>query len=133
MTRLYPSWIEIPVKDLERATAFYRAVFGLTDTPLYDDPPAKIVVLLASDKSVGQPGVSLVQSPLHHPADSGAVINFHVDTHAALAAAIEQVTAFGGKLDHEMVDMGDGVQYINLLDCEGNWIALSSYEASESE
>ncbi|MCA0456883.1 MAG: VOC family protein [Chloroflexi bacterium] len=128
MPKLYPSWIEIPVKDLERATAFYRAVFGLTDTPLYDDPPAKIVVLLASDKSIRQPGVSLVLSPLHHPADGGVVINFHVDTHAALAAALEQVKALGGKLDHEMVDMDDGVHYINLLDCEGNRIALSSYE-----
>lgn len=133
MPKLYPSWIEIPVSDLEHATAFYRAVFGLTDTPLYDDSPAKIVVLLASDKSIGQPGVSLVQSPLHHPSDGGAVINFHVDTHAALATAVEQVTALGGKLDNALVDMGDGVHYINLLDCEGNRIALSSYEGLEGE
>ena len=69
MLKLYPSWIEIPVSDLERATAFYRAV-----------------------------------------------INFHVDTHAALTTAIEQVQTFGGKLDKAVVDMGDGVHYINLLD-----------------
>jgi len=52
VTLLYPSWIEIPVIDLQRALIFYRGVFKLTDTPLYDDPPAKIAVLLHSDKSV---------------------------------------------------------------------------------
>jgi uncharacterized protein len=130
---LYPSWIEIPVSNLERALTFYRAVFGLTDTPIYDEPPAKIAVLLASDKSVRAPGVSLLQSPLHKPYDGGAVVNFHVDTHAALQAAVQQVVEFGGKVDHEIVDTGDGVRYVNLLDCEGNRIALSSYEPLDED
>jgi predicted enzyme related to lactoylglutathione lyase len=38
MPALYPSWIEIPVSDLDRALAFYRAVFALTDTPFDDEP-----------------------------------------------------------------------------------------------
>lgn len=131
MPPLYPSWIEIPVDDLDRALTFYRAVFGLTDTPLYDEPPARIAVLLPSEKSVRNPGVSLVKSPLHHPADGGAVINFHVDTHAALATALSQIQAHGGTVDTDIIDMGDGVRYINVLDCEGNRIALSSYEGLE--
>lgn len=125
---LYPSWIEIPVSDLERALAFYRAVFELTDTPLYHEPPAQIAVLLPSEKEFRNPGVSLVQSPAHKPGDSGAQINFHVDTHAALATAILRVKEFGGVVDSELIDMGDGVRYLTLLDCEGNRIALSSYE-----
>jgi predicted enzyme related to lactoylglutathione lyase len=128
MPALYPSWIEIPVSDLDRALAFYRAVFTLTDTPLYDDPPAKIAVLLASEKSVRAPGVSLVQSPLHKPFAGGAVVNFHVDTHQALETAVRKVSELGGAVDTETVDMGDGVRYVNLLDSEGNRIALSSYE-----
>ena len=129
MHPLYPSWIEIPARDLERALAFYRTVFGLSDTPVYDDePPARIAVLLPSDKSFRGPGVSLVQSPLHHPADGGAVVNFHVDTHVALDTAIERIRDLGGTVDTDVVDMGDGVRYINVLDCEGNRIALSSYE-----
>jgi predicted enzyme related to lactoylglutathione lyase len=128
MPVLYPSWIEIPVSDLERALRFYRAVFALTDTPLYDDPPAKIAVLLSSDKDLRAPGVSLVLSPLHKPNDGGAVVNFHVDTHQALETALRQVSAFGGKVDTELVDMGEGVRYVNLIDSEGNRIALSSYE-----
>jgi predicted enzyme related to lactoylglutathione lyase len=133
MALLYPSWIEIPANDLQRAIAFYRGVFGLTDTPRYDDPPAQIAVLLHSDKSVRNPGVSLVKSPLHKPADGGAVVNFHMETHAALETALQQVRTLGGTLDTEVVDMGDGVRYINLLDCEGNRIALSSYEPPAGE
>lgn len=128
MTALYPSWIEIPVSDLDRALAFYRAVFELTDTTIYDEPPAHIAVLAASDKSVRKPGISLVQSPTHRPYDGGPQINFHVDTHAALDAALRRVKERGGVVDAEMVDMGDGVRYITLLDSEGNRIALSSYE-----
>jgi uncharacterized protein len=132
MHPLYPSWIEIPAADLERARAFYRAVFGLTETPLYDEPPMRIVVLRMSDKDRGTPGVSLVQSPLHRPADGGAVVNFHVGSHARLAEALAQVTAHGGVIDHNVIDEGDGVRYVNLLDCEGNRIALSSYEGPDA-
>lgn len=128
MPPLYPSWIEIPVDDLDRALAFYRAVFGLTETPIYDDDPAmRIAVLLPSEKGVRSPGVSLVRSPQHRPGD-GVLINFHVGTHAALAAAISTAAAHGGAIAASIVDMGDGVRYVNLRDCEGNPMALSSYE-----
>lgn len=133
MPALYPSWIEISVNDLDRALRFYREVFGLTDTPIYDKPPALIAVLLPSDKSVRNPGVSLVKSPLHKPHAGGAVVNFHVDTHDALNIAIRRVPELGGVVDMEVVDMGDGVRYVNILDCEGNRIALSSYESLEGE
>jgi hypothetical protein len=128
--RLYPSWIEIPAADLDRALAFYRAVFQLTDTPLYEDGDMLIRVLWPSDKVDRAPGVSLVKSPLHHPpaTPSGPVINFHLASHADLQTALEQARAFGGKIDNAIVDMGDGVKYVNLIDSEGNRIALSSYE-----
>jgi uncharacterized protein len=126
---LYPSWIEIPVHDLDRARAFYRAVFSLTDTPSYDEEPRmRIIVLRPSDKSVASPGVSLVQSPQHVPCQGGVQINFHVGDHATLAAALTSVATHGGSITAPIVDMGDGVRYVTLQDCEGNPIALSSYE-----
>jgi predicted enzyme related to lactoylglutathione lyase len=131
MTALYPSWIEIPVSDLDRALAFYRAVFQLSDTPIYDEPPARIAVLLASEKSVRSPGVSLVQSPTHTPSAGGVQVNFHLGTHANLSAALDQVRAYGGQVDTELVDDGDGQHYITFLDCEGNRLAISSYEPLE--
>lgn len=133
MPNLYPSWIEIPVRDLDRALAFYRAVFDLTDTPIYDDPPTKIAVLLPSEKSVKGPGVSLVFSPNHEPHDGGLLVNFHIGTHDALLTIITRVTEQGGVVDTEIVDEGDGQRYITLLDSEGNRLALSSYEPPDND
>lgn len=128
MSQLYPSWIEIPAADLRRALAFYRAVFGLSDTPRYDDPPAQIAVLLPSDKQARAPGLSLVQSPTHKPSSQGVVVNFHLGDHTTLMTALQAVEAYGGQVQRAPVDAGEGVRYCTVRDCEGNTIALSSYE-----
>jgi predicted enzyme related to lactoylglutathione lyase len=133
MPPLYPSWIEIPAADLDRAITFYRAVFELDEIALYDDAPARIAVLLPSDKSRGNPGVSLVQSPTHEPSPGGPQINFHLGHHAALTTALAAARAHGGSQTAAVVDMGDGVRYVTLSDCEGNTIALSSYEPMEPD
>jgi predicted enzyme related to lactoylglutathione lyase len=134
MAKLYPSWIEIPVSNLERAMAFYRVVFDLNEIPIYDDyPPARIAVLLPSEKGVQTPGVSLVQSSTHVPSRHGALINFHVGNHAALEKAVAMAQANAGSIAEPIVDIGDGVKYLVLLDCEGNSIALSSYEPIDEE
>jgi predicted enzyme related to lactoylglutathione lyase len=134
MAKLYPSWIEIPANNLERAIQFYRAVFDLDEIPVYDDfPPARIAVLLPSDKSVQNPGVSLVQSPTHVPGRHGALINFHLGNHAALEHAVAMALTNAGSIAEPLVDDGDGVRYLVLLDSEGNALALSSYEPVEEE
>jgi predicted enzyme related to lactoylglutathione lyase len=134
MSKLYPSWIEIPVHNLDRAITFYRAVFNLEDIPIYDEyPPARIAVLHPSDKSVQNPGVSLVQSPTHIPSKHGILINFHVGNHTDLDKAVELALANAGSISEPLVDMGDGVKYLVLLDSEGNSLALSSYVPIEGE
>jgi uncharacterized protein len=133
MATLYPSWIEIPVENLERALTFYRAVFGLIETPLYEDePPARITVLLPSEKSVRNPGVSLVQSPTHRPSAGGAQINFPIGDHPTLVTALEAVKVNGAQLE-PLVDTSDGVKYVRVRDSEGNTLALSSYEPLSSQ
>ena len=133
MAPLYPSWIEIPVTDLDRARTFYRTVFALTDTPTYDNtPPLRSVVLRPSVKEQGVPGVSLVWSPEHTPSRGGVEINFHVGAHARLTTALEQVERSGGTVRGAVVEESDGVRYVRLWDSEGNPIALSSYESVEA-
>ncbi|MDQ2691619.1 MAG: hypothetical protein M3Y68_06280, partial [Chloroflexota bacterium] len=63
----------------------------------------------------------------------GVQVNFHVDKHVALERALEAARRHGGVVLDPIVDMGDGVRYVNLRDSEGNPIALSSYEAMEGE
>jgi predicted enzyme related to lactoylglutathione lyase len=92
-----------------------------------------MAVLHPSDKSVGNPGVSLVQSPTHLPCNGGVLINFHLGNHAALGRAMERAPTLGGVSDSEIVDAGDGVRYTTILDCEGNRLALSSYEPLADE
>lgn len=125
---IYASWIEIPVADFDRALLFYRAVFELENTPIYNEPTMRIAVLSPSNKSEQQPGISLVQSPLHH-AGQGIVVNFHVGNYTAFDHALVQVRALGGQIVDTVTHMDDGVRYVNLRDCEGNSIALSAYEA----
>jgi uncharacterized protein len=128
MNALYPSWIEIPVHDLDRALAFYRAVFQVSDTPRYNDGhPMQVAVLLPSEKSARLPGVSLVQSPTHLPCRGGVQVNFHVGDHTALTEAISRVVTYGGLLNGDIVDEDDGVRYVTITDSEGNTLALSSY------
>jgi predicted enzyme related to lactoylglutathione lyase len=134
MAKLYPSWLEIPVRDLDRAIAFYRLVFDLDEIPVYDDdPPTRIAVLLPSEKQIRNPGVSLIQSPTHIPSPHGVLINFHVGSHTALEKAVETALGNSGEIVEPLVDTGDGVRYLVLRDCEGNSIALSSYEPLQDE
>jgi predicted enzyme related to lactoylglutathione lyase len=129
---LYPSWIEIPVIDLARATAFYGAVFGLPEVEIHSfseqDQVLKAAVLSASDKPAQAPGVSLVQSSRHQPSAGGVQVNFHIGDHAALARALAIVTEQGGAVVSAVVDAGEGVRYAVIQDTEGNRIALSGYD-----
>jgi predicted enzyme related to lactoylglutathione lyase len=134
-TILYPSWIEIPVVDLARATRFYCAVFSLAEVQTHraSEPAGTldVVVLSPSDKSVQAPGVSLVKSARHQPSAGGVQVNFHVGTQAHLARAVEVAIQHGGSVVSPMVNAGEGVHYAILQDLEGNTIALSGYDDSE--
>jgi predicted enzyme related to lactoylglutathione lyase len=129
--RVYPSWIEIPVEDLDRATDFYRRVFGLTETQTLDDevPDARITLLAPSDKDSYRPGVSLIASPRHKPGRNGVQVNFHVGSHAALDEAMANALSNGGALVQPVVRVDDGTRYVTISDSEGNTIALSAWEA----
>lgn len=134
---LYPSWIEIPVHDLARATRFYCAVFGLgaLQTHQASEPAGTldIVVLSPSDKPAQAPGVSLVQSSRHLPSAGGVQVNFHVGTHADLVRAVAVATQHGGRVVSPIMDAGEGVHYALIQDVEGNAIAISGYAGSSAQ
>lgn len=127
MAELYPPWIEIPVGDMDEALAFYRSVFGLAETPIFDEPPLLIALLRPSGEPVGAPGVSLVRSPGHR-AGEGVTVNYHLGGHAALDAALAAALACGGRIAAPIAELGEGVRYALVRDCAGNPLALSSYE-----
>ena len=129
---LYPSWIEIPVLDLDRAVAFYSRVFQLEGVTLHefneDGMLMRVAVLLSSDKHMKGPGVSLVQSARHQPDAKGIQVNFHVGINDVLSRALLALMNAGGGIVKPPIDMDDGVRYAIVQDTEGNTLALSAYE-----
>jgi len=111
---------EIPVTDMERAVAFYEAVFGyrLTRKPVdgYD--------MAFFPRADGQPGASgaLAKGDVYRPSHDGPVIYFDVpDIDAVLARA----TARGSQVLYPKKDIGAAGFVAEIEDSEGNRIALS--------
>lgn len=130
MAELYVSWVEIPVRDLDRALAFYRAVLQLPEIEVSDDGTRRTAVIYHGGED--KPGVSLNQTANFEPGDKGPLMYFQVGKHNVLTAMLERVASNGGTVTAEMTEMGGGSNYGMFRDSEGNTIALSSYEATEA-
>jgi predicted enzyme related to lactoylglutathione lyase len=111
-------WVEIPVSDMERATAFYRAIFGSPAGEVTDDGTRRTLTL-TNPSAEGGVGISLNQTAGFLPSDRGPLI--YVGAHAD---ALEQVEASGGKVVEGKTAMGDAGSYALILDSEGNQLAL---------
>ncbi len=98
-------WIEIPVKDLDRALQFYQAVFGLQEAEIAADDVRRTTVL-ASTTPEGGAGISLNQTHNFEPSDKGTLVYF----------------------DAPKTSMGEAGYYATILDTEGNQLALYSYK-----
>lgn len=124
MERNVVGWFEIPVTNLDRAIAFYEAVFQFKMArhqvgdqemgwfPWSDDP-----------NDAGAAG-SLVKHPDYTPSHEGTMVYFSCDDCNTEAS---RVAAAGGKILKEKTKIGEGYGfYVEVLDTEGNKIALHS-------
>ncbi|WP_306120941.1 MULTISPECIES: VOC family protein [unclassified Roseitalea] len=113
------SYIEIPVHDLDRATAFYSAVFGFELERATIDG-YEMALFPHAD---GRPGASgaLVMGDVYEPSEAGAIVYFSVaDIDRALALATEN----GAQVLYPKKDIGDQGFVAEIEDSEGNRIAL---------
>ena len=117
-------WVEIPVKDLGRALAFYGAVFGLQPTDVADDG-ARRTTTLVSTSDDGAAGISLNQTAGFEPSDRGVLVYF--DAGEDLTEHLRRVEPAGGKIVEGKTSMGDAGNYATFRDTEGNLLALYSY------
>lgn len=108
-------WFEIPVSDLERASAFYRATLALKLQPQPGNPQQAVL------ESAGGNSGSLVLDP-DAVSDNGVLIYLNVE--GRLREAIEQALAHGGRLLRAIQPVGDYGFRAVLRDSEGNRIAL---------
>ncbi len=113
-------WVDIPVKNLDRAIQFYSAVLG---GPVHkeDIPGAPIGVLPHSEGDVGG---CLVQRAGDETFGGGPLLYLNAD--ARLDDAIAAAVANGGKVLEPKHQIGPHGYRAIILDSEGNRIALHS-------
>jgi predicted enzyme related to lactoylglutathione lyase len=112
-------WFDLPVRDLDRAAAFYAAVLGVKVTKeAFDD--FKFCVL---EHDQGNGG-ALVPAADEVTATQGVLLYFNVDGRLRDAAA--QTEAKGGKVVSPIHPIGPHGFRAIVVDSEGNRIALHS-------
>ena len=111
-------WVEIPVLNMERALAFYNAIFRL-QAEVYDDGERLSAVLWMID---GQAGCSLTKTAGFRPGLDGIWVYIHCSD--PLDEVLERVEAAGGTILTPHTPMGASGAYTAIQDTEGNTIAL---------
>jgi predicted enzyme related to lactoylglutathione lyase len=119
------NWFEIAVSDINRAKKFYDTIFDI-EMKLLDMNGMKMASFIADDMS-GKVSGALVQSDMHTPSMTGAVI--YLNGNPDLEIPLAKVGGAGGKVLMVKTFVNEHVGYIAFFaDTEGNKIALHSYK-----
>jgi len=113
-------YLEIPVRDIDRAVAFYEAVFTVTLERVTVDGYA----MAHFPTHEGQQGadVTLAQGDVYVPTKSGVIVYFSV---ASIDAVIARAKQHGSSLLYDKKEVAPGLWVAEFEDSEGNRIALS--------
>lgn len=111
--------VEIPVTDMDRAVAFYTAVFGLDlerqTIDGYD------MALFPAHEGQGATA-ALAKGDVYRPSKEGAIVYLRV---ADIRATVARAEAAGGSVLYPVKDVGEFGLVGEIADSEGNRIALS--------
>lgn len=116
-------WFDLYVEDMDRATAFYEAVFQQRMERI-DDPTGETVMrgFPVNLSAYGAAG-ALVKSPHGRPGPGGTMIYFSVND---CAFEQERVAAAGGKVLRPKFSIGQFGWVTLCMDTEGNTVGLNS-------
>lgn len=109
--------VEIPVRDLDRAAAFYAAVFGVDLERVEADGYS---MALFPPVSAGA-DVALVLGDVYVPAKTGPLVYFGVSD---LDASLARAQAAGATVLYPPTRVGDWGRVTEFEDSEGNRIGL---------
>lgn len=113
-------WFEIPVRDLDRATAFYEALLA---TSIRRETIANNTLGIFSYDDTGVGGCLLAGADVPEPASSGTLI--YLSAGPSLDAVLERVVGLGGRITTPKVTLpGDMGCFAHIADLEGNRIGL---------
>jgi len=115
-------WVEIPVRDFDRAQKFYETVLETSIQSL--TLPFGRYGMFPHAEQAPNAGGALVETPDHQPHPGGSVI--YLDGGADLSVALSRVEAAGGSILMPKTD-NSGFGYIaHFKDSEGNRMGLYS-------
>ena len=110
---------DIPVGDLDRATAFYAAILNVkVEQETFEDFRFSVI-----EHSEGNGGC-LVLDPDAVSSDKGILLYMNVD--GRIRDAVAKVQANGGQIAQEIHSIGPHGYRALVIDSEGNRIALHS-------
>lgn len=115
---------EIPADDLERAKKFYSEMFGWTLTQLGPEMGSYVLAHTGPTDEQGMPRErAFINGGLmkRDPSASAPVLVIAV---ADADAAVEKVSASGGRLVGEIMDIPGVGRYARVQDTEGNVIGV---------
>ncbi len=115
------NWFEIPVSDLDRATAFYQNVLDLEITR-QEMGPALMGWFPIDQEGTGSTE-SLMKSEGFTPSHEGSLVYFSVED---LDATLAKIEAAGGRTIMPRMGIGEFGFIAHFEDCEGNRVALHS-------
>ncbi len=114
------AWFEIPVRDLNRAQAFYETVLA---TVLRRETLAgsELGVFVSDEGGAG--GCLMAGENAPAPSTTGTLV--YLDAGASLATTLARVEAAGGRITTPKVQLpGDMGCFAHIADTEGNRVGL---------
>ena len=117
-------WLDIPVVDMERAVAFYGAVFQI-QFERHQMGPMDMAWFPYGDLP-GSPGALVFHKEFSSPSTNGVLIYF-TSPSGDLSQELARVDTAGGKVLQQKRLITQDIGYMGILiDSEGNRIAIHS-------
>lgn len=123
MTKNMVGWFEIPVSDMDRAKAFYEAVFKI-EINVMDFGGILMGWFPASDMSSHGASGSLIKQESYIPSQEGTMVYFMSDD---VQNELDRIEAAGGTIYQPKTQISEEYGYMGVfIDTEGNRVALHS-------
>lgn len=116
------NWFEIPVKNFDKAKAFYETLFSATMQPM--EAMGMKSAFFEFDMQNGAIGGCIIQGKGYEPSGNGALI--YLNGGEDLSIPLSKVEEAGGKIVLPKTAIGPNGFMAHFLDCEGNKVGLHS-------